>query len=112
VTLDRDARVLVTGGAGFIGSGLVWRLALRTVFEGERPTAVMHLAAESHVDRSIGAPGHFVRTNVVGTYTPLAEALRHWKTFSADEAARFRFNQCSWEDLLTEAMAEVAARRA
>jgi len=53
-----------------------------------------------------------VRTNVVGTYTPLAEALCHWKTLSADEAVRFRFSQRSWEDLLTEAMAEVAARRA
>ena len=53
---------------------------LRAVFEREQPDAVLHLAAESHVDRSIDGPADFVRTNVVGTFTLLQESLRYWRS--------------------------------
>src|SRR4030081_3506986 len=53
--------------------------ALRALFETFQPQAVMHLAAESHVDRSIDGPGEFIQTNIVGTFTLLQEALRHWR---------------------------------
>jgi dTDP-glucose 4,6-dehydratase len=112
--------VIVTGGAGFIGSAVVRRLirstsyrvvnvdkltyagnlasldqvsddpryvfeqhditdaaAMRRIFEQYAPRAVLHLAAESHVDRSIDEPGEFIQTNIVGTYTLLREAMRH-----------------------------------
>jgi dTDP-glucose 4,6-dehydratase len=73
--------------------------ALRKVFEEERPTAVMHLAAESHVDRSIDGPEAFVRTNVTGTFTLLAEATRHWRALPKDEGARFRFLHVSTDEV-------------
>ena len=63
--------------------------ALRAVFEKHQPDAVLHLAAESHVDRSIDGPSAFVTTNVVGTFTLLQEALRHWR--SLDDARRQAF---------------------
>src|SRR5262249_52739618 len=53
--------------------------ALRQLFETYVPHAVINLAAESHVDRSIDEPGEFIRTNVVGTFTLLQESLRHWQ---------------------------------
>jgi dTDP-glucose 4,6-dehydratase len=54
--------------------------ALRALFEKYQPHAVMHLAAESHVDRSIDGPAEFIQTNVVGTFTLLQEALHYWRT--------------------------------
>ncbi len=135
-------KILVTGGAGFIGSAVVrhiirdtdWsvanidkltyagnlesladartsnrhrhfkvdicdRAALDAVFQEVRPDAVLHLAAESHVDRSIDGAAPFIETNIVGTYTLLEATLAHWR--SLDEAARtrFRFQHISTDEV-------------
>jgi len=63
--------------------------AMRALFEKYQPCAVMHLAAESHVDRSIDAPAEFIQTNIVGTFTLLQEALHYWRTL--DEAVHDTF---------------------
>ena len=73
--------------------------ALRAVFEREQPDAVLHLAAESHVDRSIDAPGAFVTTNVVGTFTVLQEALRHWRSQDASRRQAFRLVHVSTDEV-------------
>jgi dTDP-glucose 4,6-dehydratase len=134
--------LLVTGGAGFIGSALVRKLiaetdytvvnvdkltyagnleSLTSVAENERyhfhkvdicdgeavhslfskysPDGVLHLAAESHVDRSIDAPGDFIQTNVVGTFTLLQEALRHWKALPENRRDAFRFVHVSTDEV-------------
>ncbi|MBW3555082.1 MAG: dTDP-glucose 4,6-dehydratase [Gemmatimonadetes bacterium] len=137
-----DRTMLVTGGAGFIGSAVVRKLirdtprrvvvvdaltyaanldslrtvsdhprytleradirdreAMRRVFSQRRPGAVLHLAAESHVDRSIDAPADFVGTNVVGTFALLEEARRHWSSLVADERDAFRFIHVSTDEV-------------
>jgi dTDP-glucose 4,6-dehydratase len=73
--------------------------ALRDVFERFRPSAVFHLAAESHVDRSIDGPADFVRTNVVGTFTVLQEALRFWRGLDAEAQQRFRVVHVSTDEV-------------
>lgn len=73
--------------------------ALRTIFAEESPSAVVHLAAESHVDRSIDAPAPFISTNVVGTYTLLEESLRHWRSLSPERGGRFRFVHVSTDEV-------------
>jgi dTDP-glucose 4,6-dehydratase len=138
----RSRPILVTGGAGFIGSAVVRHLvgergravvnvdkltyaatlesvaavangpgyafervdicdgpALREVFERHSPSAVVHLAAESHVDRSIDGPADFVRTNVLGTFTLLEESRRHWQRLDGGARDTFRFVQVSTDEV-------------
>ena len=73
--------------------------ALRELFARWRPCAVVHLAAESHVDRSITGPAEFVRTNVLGTSALLDESLRYWMTLPALERAAFRFLHVSTDEV-------------
>ncbi len=72
---------------------------MRRIFAQYQPTAVIHLAAESHVDRSIDGPSVFVETNIVGTFTLLQEARRFWTALGQDEAARFRFLYVSTDEV-------------
>jgi dTDP-glucose 4,6-dehydratase len=72
---------------------------VRALFDAYRPDGVFHLAAESHVDRSIDGPGAFIETNVVGTFTLLQEARRHWTARDADGRAAFRFLHVSTDEV-------------
>ncbi len=72
---------------------------LRALFERFRPHAVMHLAAESHVDRSIDGPQEFIQTNVVGTFTLLQEALRHFRQLADPRRKSFRFLHVSTDEV-------------
>ena len=73
--------------------------ALRALFERYRPAGVIHLAAESHVDRSIDGPRAFIDTNVVGTFTLLQESLRHWRALDDAARAAFRFVHVSTDEV-------------
>jgi dTDP-glucose 4,6-dehydratase len=135
-------KILVTGGAGFIGSAVVRHIientndtvvnvdkltyagnleslievstheryafepvdicdrdALNRVFELHQPDAVMHLAAESHVDRSIDGPAAFIETNIVGTYTLLEAARAYWNQLNQERKAAFRFHHISTDEV-------------
>jgi dTDP-glucose 4,6-dehydratase len=81
---------------------------LREIFARYRPTAVLHLAAESHVDRSIDGPADFIRTNLLGTFTLLEEVRRHWVTLPAGEREAFRFVHVSTDEVFG-ALDEVGA---
>jgi dTDP-glucose 4,6-dehydratase len=72
---------------------------VKRVFEAHRPDAVMHLAAESHVDRSIDSPAAFIETNVMGTYVLLENALSHWRGLDDDRKQRFRFHHISTDEV-------------
>ena len=138
----RSMRILITGGAGFIGSALVRRLIERTTheilvfdkltyagtlsslapvadnpryrfvradicdaeavqaaFETFRPEIVVHLAAESHVDRSIDEPQAFIQTNLVGAFVLLNRALAYWRDLPNAEKAAFRFHHVSTDEV-------------
>lgn len=135
-------RIMITGGAGFIGCALVNYLLTHTghqllvldkltyaanlaaverfnaeprvnmvqgdicdasllqqLFTRFKPDAVMHLAAESHVDNSINAPADFIQTNIIGTYTLLEAARSYWQTLTAIEQQVFRFHHVSTDEV-------------
>lgn len=135
-------RILVTGGAGFIGSAVVRHLlqsneytvanvdkltyagnteslssvsdrpdykffkvdicdraAVENVFHAFKPDAVMHLAAESHVDRSIDDPSSFIQTNIIGTYTLLEVSRNYWRQLDAAGQQGFRFHHISTDEV-------------
>jgi dTDP-glucose 4,6-dehydratase len=73
--------------------------AVRTLFERYRPRAVMNLAAESHVDRSIDGPGEFIQTNIVGTFTLLQETMRYWSGLEQDRRDAFRLLHVSTDEV-------------
>lgn len=135
-------KILVTGGAGFIGSAVVRHIIndtdysvvnvdnltyagnleslasvsdnpryafeqvdigdaaeLKRVFNQHQPDIVMHLAAESHVDRSIDGPGEFIQTNIVGTYTLLEQVRAYWTGLDSGKKAKFRFHHISTDEV-------------
>jgi dTDP-glucose 4,6-dehydratase len=73
--------------------------AMRQICESFSPDIIMHLAAESHVDRSIDSPGAFIETNVMGTYVLLQSARHHWQNLSPEGQARFRFHHVSTDEV-------------
>ncbi len=93
VSVERDPRYRFERGD--IADGRL----LRELFARHRPELVIHLAAESHVDRSIDAPAAFVDTNIVGTYTLLTAALEHWRALAAPARERFRFHHVSTDEV-------------
>lgn len=135
-------KVLVTGGAGFIGSAVMRHIikntqdevlnidkltyagnleslkeidqnlrytfkqidicdheALSLIFDEFKPDVVMHLAAESHVDRSIDGPAAFIQTNIVGTYTLLEAARKYWMSLDVEAQQNFRFHHISTDEV-------------
>ena len=69
------------------------------IFSNFRPTHIMHLAAESHVDRSIDGPGEFIKTNIIGTYTLLEAARCYWSKLSDKDKETFRFHHISTDEV-------------
>lgn len=135
-------KILVTGGAGFIGSAVIRHIILNTnnqvlnidkltyagnleslkevdqhpnyqfkqidicdteqitaAIDAFQPHAIMHLAAESHVDRSIDGPAAFIQTNIVGTYTLLEAARKYWMGLDAEAQQNFRFHHISTDEV-------------
>ena len=91
--LDGDARhVFVQGDIGD-------RALLDGLLAQHRPRAVVHFAAESHVDRSIHGPGAFIKTNVEGTFTLLEAVRAHWSTLTGDARSSFRFHHVSTDEV-------------
>lgn len=138
-------KILVTGGAGFIGSAVIRYLiqettdevvnldaltyagnldslvdvsdspryrfehadicdasAVRRIIQEHRPDAVLHLAAESHVDRSIDGPSAFIQTNIVGTSVLLEESRNYWQSLDNDAKERFRLHHVSTDEVYGE----------
>ena len=102
--LDNVASVADAPGYVFVEGDIRDAALLETVFAEHQPDAVMHLAAESHVDRSIDGPGAFIETNVIGTYTLLQAARGYWEARGRPEA--FRFHHISTDEVFGSLGAE------
>jgi dTDP-glucose 4,6-dehydratase len=98
-TLTSVAEVSDSPDHVFIRADVADRAAIQAIFESHRPDAVLHLAAESHVDRSIAGAGPFVETNVVGTYVMLDCALNYWRGLDGEAQAAFRFLHVSTDEV-------------
>ena len=83
----------------FLKADICDQAAMDAAFSQFRPDTIFHLAAESHVDRSIDGPGEFIRTNVTGTATLLAAALGYWRGLDVDARAAFRFQHISTDEV-------------
>ena len=92
-TLDDDTRHV------FVNGDICDRALLDSLFAEHKPRAVLHFAAESHVDRSIYGPGAFMKTNVDGTFTLLEAVRQHWSTLARDAKAAFRFHHVSTDEV-------------
>jgi dTDP-glucose 4,6-dehydratase len=93
LSLDQDPRHV------FVKGDICDSSVVSSLFKAHRPRAIVHFAAESHVDRSISGPGAFVQTNVFGTFSLLQAAKAYWDTLTADEKARFRFLHVSTDEV-------------
>jgi dTDP-glucose 4,6-dehydratase len=83
----------------FVQADIVDTAAMRRIFGEYSPDVVMHLAAESHVDRSIDGPGEFIQTNIVGTFSLLQAALEYWRGLSEARKGAFRFHHISTDEV-------------
>jgi dTDP-glucose 4,6-dehydratase len=83
----------------FVRGDIADRALLRQLLAGRRPRAIVHFAAESHVDRSIEGPAEFIHTNVVGSFSLLEEARAYWGALSGEDKARFRFLHISTDEV-------------
>jgi len=83
----------------FVQGDIADRALVRSLLERHRPRAIVHLAAESHVDRSIEGPAEFIQTNVIGTFCLLEEARAYWSGLGAGERAAFRFLHVSTDEV-------------
>ncbi|MGO8689529.1 MAG: dTDP-glucose 4,6-dehydratase [Thermoguttaceae bacterium] len=97
--LDSLEAVLADPDHVFVQGDVADRDTVQRVFHEHEPTAVVHFAAESHVDRSIDDPGEFVRTNVEGTFQMLDAARQYWKRLPEDRRAGFRFLHVSTDEV-------------
>ena len=98
-TLSTVERVAQSNRYRFVQGDICDAEAVRAAIAEFRPDVITHLAAESHVDRSIDGPGAFIQTNVVGTYTMLAEARSYWQSLDGDDKDRFRFHHISTDEV-------------
>lgn len=97
--LDSLAAAPLSSRYEFMQSDIANADRIRAAFAAFQPHVVMHLAAESHVDRSIDGPAAFIHTNVVGTFVLLQAALDYWRTLPAPDAAAFRFHHVSTDEV-------------
>jgi dTDP-glucose 4,6-dehydratase len=97
--MENLAEVSASSRFRFEKADICDREAMDRIFSEFRPTHVMHLAAESHVDRSIDGPGEFIRTNVMGTYTLLEAARKYHRTLPEAGKEAFRFHQISTDEV-------------
>jgi len=97
--LDSIASVADSERYAFVQADICDRAELDKIFAEHQPDAVMHLAAESHVDRSIDSAGEFIQTNIVGTFTLLEAARAYYQTLPSERKAQFRFHHISTDEV-------------